>query len=97
MNTPNSGSARPIAKRPFPLLSPEECGVLLGREGASAASGSSRPVRRAVSDTARMTLEMPPWMAEYLEKEARQLGMTPRALVLSWIARHIRQSASPSD
>lgn len=99
MNTSNSGSERAAANLSFPLLSPEECGVLLGRDGACAASGSSRPVRRPVSDAAlrRMTLEMPSWMADYLDRESRRLGMTPRALALSWIARHIKQSASPSE
>lgn len=99
MNTSNSGTARPDGSLPFPLLSPEECGVLLGRDGACAASGSSRPARRPVADAAlrRMTLEMPPWMAEYLERESRQLGTTPRALALSWIARHIERNASSSD
>ena len=83
----------------IPLLSAEECAVLLGRDPESVSGRSRTGTERGGAEAARqrMTVNLPVWMAERLDREAERRGVATEALIRSWLARQIRQQAAESE
>ena len=50
--------------------------------------------RRPKQEQKRIAINLPTWMTEMLDKEARRLGVTRQVLIKLWIAERVGQSVS---
>lgn len=51
-------------------------------------------VRRPNREQRRVNVDLPTWMIDSLDREARRLGVTRQSIVKVWIAERLEQKAS---
>ena len=50
--------------------------------------------RRSLLAPRRVAVELPRWMIDTLDREARRLGVTRQSIIKVWLAEHLEQVAA---
>jgi hypothetical protein len=51
-------------------------------------------IRRPGLEQRRVNVDFPAWMIEWLDREARRLGVTRQSIIRVWIAERLERSAA---